>query len=195
MRGVLLLLVFSVAADKPQVVNGTSGARSDCLDLQAGGLVVREGEVGSAFGTYQLPKGKRQLTYFVLVKHRLAAGNPLTWVDETTARDDGGSSKSTLTQEDRTLQLDYQLTLESTKKVGREALVVNGKPVDLSRGRVLLVDLTVSPPRVEQRKVDLPAEVASAATKRAAEELARQVIAALEKKDRKCKEFVEAATR
>lgn len=195
----MLALLLAVAlrpdegADKAQVIQGTSGSRSDKLELHAGGLVVREDEVGAAFGTYRVGKGKAQLTYFVLFKHRLAAETPLDWSEETSAEGDGASSKQVLAIDGKSLVIEYQLRLEA-KRQPRRALTVNKKPVELAKGRVLLVDLTVNPPRWEQRRADLPGDVGETMTRKEAEELVRKALASATR-DSKVREFVEAASR
>jgi hypothetical protein len=179
---------------KTQFIQGTSGSRTDSLEIHAGGLVVREGEAGSAFGTLRAGKGKRRLSYFVVFKHRLNGEGKSDFTEEATAEDAGGESKQTLTIDGKVLRLEYKVKLDpGTKKVASETLVVNGKSVDVSGGRVFLVDLTTSPPKWEQRKLNLPDDVAEVTSKKAAEELTRKVLASLAKQDRKAKAFVESA--
>ena len=194
----LLLAAALFAGPEPvepaQVVQGASGARSESLEVHAGGLVAREGEVGATFGLVQAGKAKRQVSYFVLFKHRLNAATPLESSEETAVEGDAGTSKQSLTTDGKSLQIDYQVQLDSaTKKVSRESLTVNAKAVELGRGRVLLVDLTASPVRWEQRKVDLPADAGEATSARASEELVRKALAEAAKKDRKIKDFCESA--
>lgn len=193
----LLLALFvcpDQKMDKGQVIQGTSGSRSDSLELHAGGLVVREDEIGTAFGTYRVGKGKSQLTYLVLFKHRLGSETPLEWSEETSAESDSASSKQVLAIDGKSLVIEYQLRLEP-KKSPRRTLTLNKKPVELSKGRVLLVDLTVNPPRWEQRRADLPGDVGETMSKKAAEELVRKVLASVTAKDSKVKEFAEAGSR
>jgi hypothetical protein len=191
-----LLILGGQAGEKLQKIQGTSGSRTDSLELHSGGLVVREGSAGAAFGTMRAGKGKRQLSYFVVFKHRLGGEGKSDFTEEATAEDAGGDSKHSLTIDGKTLQMAYTVKLDvDSKKVSRETLTVNRKSVDLARGRVFLVDLTASPPKWEQRKLNLPAEVGEATSKKAAEELVKKVLASLIKEDRKLKAFVEAAAK
>lgn len=184
------------AAQKAEVIQGASGARSEGLEVHAGGLVVRQGEAGAAFGTMRLGTLQRQVAYFVVLKHRLGPGSPLELSEEASCDGTTGSGKQAIAIAGNSLLIDYLVRLEEKGKgPGQETLAVNGKNVDLARGRVLLVDLTANPPRWEQRKVDLPSEVNEVASKKGAEELARKVLGELVKKDRKTREFVEAARR
>ena len=193
----VLLMVVAVAAqagERTEVVQGTSGSRSEALEVRAGGLVVRSGEAGSAFGSVQAGTAKRQLSYFVIFKHRLGGEGRMEWSEETTMDGNTGHSKQVVTIDGSTLRIEYRVEVdEKTKKVAKESLTINKKAVDVSRGRVFLVDLTVSPPRWEQRKASLPAGVGEASGKKAAEELVQKVLAGLSKQDRKVKEFLEAA--
>jgi hypothetical protein len=191
---VVLLLVGAQAAEKMQVIQGTSGSRSDALEIHSGGLVLREGSAGAAFGTVRAGTGKRQLSYFLVIKHHLGGEGKSDFNEETTVESVEGESKQSLTIDGKSVQVEYKVKVDSvSKQPSRETLTVNRKPVDVARGRVLLVDLTVSPPKWEQRKLSLPGEVALASSKKAAEELAKKVLASLAKQDRKVKAFVDAA--
>jgi hypothetical protein len=65
----------------------------------------------------------------------------------------------------------------------------------VAKGRVFLVDLTKSPVTWEQHKLNLPAEVPLATTKKAARQLTRKVLASLTKQSAKVKSFVESAAK
>jgi hypothetical protein len=189
----VLMLCALCVADKAEVILAPTGSKSDQFEVQAGGLVLREGEAGAAFGTVRVGKGKRQFTYFLVVKHDLGKAEKTDFTEEANADDTDGDSKQILSLDGRSVEVVYKVRVESGKKV-RETLTVNRKPIDLSKGRVLLVDLTAATPRWEQRKSDLP-EGAEAANKKAAEELAKKVLAGLAKQDRQSKDFIDKAGR
>jgi hypothetical protein len=194
MQRLVIAILLLMQADKAQVIQGTAGSRATNFEIHTGGLVVREGEAGAAFGTIQIGKAREQLSYFVLLKHSLSASNALEWSEETTAEDTIGSSKQTLALEGKSLQMDYEVRLAAkSARISRESMTINQKSVDLARGRLILVDMTANPPRWEQRKVDLPTEVTATTSKKAAEDLVRKVLASTTKQDRKVKEFVDAA--
>jgi hypothetical protein len=65
-----------------------------------------------------------------------------------------------------------------------ETLSVNGKAVDIGKGRVFVADLTAGPVKWEQKKLKLPAEVPDTADKKDAEALANKVLASLGKQDK-----------
>src|SRR5262245_37673780 len=125
----VFLLLCQEGAEKAQVIQGTSGARSDSLEVHAGGIVVREGDVGAAFGTFQIGKAKPQLSYFVLFKHHMSAETPLEWSEESVAEGDTGASKQHLAIEGKSLTIEYQLRLEA-KKPALQTLTLNKKPVE-----------------------------------------------------------------
>jgi hypothetical protein len=193
LHGLAMIFALGAAEEKMELIQGTSGSRTGQLEVHAGGLVVREGSAGSVFGTVRAGKGKRQLSYFVVVKHRLGGDGKQATNEEATAENSEGESKQTLTIDGKSLQIDYKVKLDGDRKVSRETIVVNGKTVDVAKGRVFLVDLTKSPPTWKQHKLNLPAEVASATTRKAAEELTRKVLASLTKQNPEVKSFVESA--
>lgn len=190
----LALAVTDQGTEQAQVIQGTTGARSDRLELHAGGLVAREGEVGAAFGTYRVGKGKPQLAYLVLFKHRLGPETPLERSEETSADGDAASSKQALVLDGVRLVIEYQLHLDA-KGPPRRTITLNRKAIEPTKGRVLLVDLTVNPPRWEQRRGNLPLDVGETMSKKSAEELVRKLLSTLAAKDSKVKEFVDAASR
>src|SRR5262249_29182189 len=160
-------LILLMSAEKVQVVQGTTGSRADGLEIHAGGLVAREGEAGAAVGTVEGGKRKKQLRYFIVFKHRLAADGAVEFSGEADAAENLAESKEEVSVDGKTLKIEYRLTLEAKgSPISKETLVLNGKSVDLARGRVLLVDLTAAAIRWEQRKVDLPAEIGATATKK-----------------------------
>jgi hypothetical protein len=190
----LLLAVGGSSQGKIELVQGASGSRNDAMELHSGGLVVREGLAGSAFGTVRVGKGKRQLSYFAVLKHRLG-GEGNTATKEAVMLEGGeGESKQTVTIDGKTLQVDYKVNLDpATKKLSREMLTINDKSVDVAKGRVFLVDLTASPPTWQQLGVSLPADVAETSSKKSAEALVKKVLASLAKQEKKAKTFIDAA--
>jgi hypothetical protein len=189
----LALFLLLPLADKAELIQGTAGSRSDALSLQAGGVVLREGGPGAAFGTIQAGKAKRQLAYYLVVRHRYPGEGKTESNEDVTAEGLTGTARHTLTVNGNSLVVSYSIKLgEGTKKPKEEKLSLGGKAVDLTRGRVFLVDMTVSPPRVEQRKLDLPAEVGDLSARKAAGELERRVTASLIKQAREVKTFLSA---
>ena len=184
----LTLFLALVCAERAEVIQGTTAARSDSIELHTGGLVVREGEAGIAFGSLRLARGKRVPAYVLVLDHRLGGEGKSRFDDVASAEDGKAEAKQTITIDGHTLALVYPVTLEA-RKPAQESLTLEGKAIDLSRGRVFLVDMKSSPPRWEQRKVELPAEVDAATSKKAAASLAAKLLAHLRDKDRRVKEF------
>jgi hypothetical protein len=183
-------------ADKASLIEGTTGASSGDLEVQTGGLVLREGEVGSAFGTVRKASKTRKLAYYVLFKHSFTSRSKSNTSEEATAVDDKARGSQELELDGKKLTVLYKIEVDlRARKVLREELTLNGKTINLARGRVFLVDMTVNPPKWQQKKLKLPAEVADAQDRKSAEELARRVVAALVKQDRKVKAFVAEAGR
>jgi hypothetical protein len=189
----MVLLLLAGGDDKSELIQGTSGSSNDVLELYPGGLVVREGSAGAAFGTVRVGKGKRQMAYFAVLKHRLGTDSKSDAKESLMLDDTEGESKQTVTIDGKTLQVDYKVTLDrATKKLVRETLTINEKSVEIGKGRVFLVDLTASPPTWKQLAATLPAEVPEATSKKSAEALAKKVLSSLAKQE-KARAFIEAA--
>jgi hypothetical protein len=181
-------------AERMEVVQGTTAARSDAVELHTGGLVVREGEAGVAFGSVRLGKGKRQPAYLLILKHRLGGEGKSDFDDSASAEAGAAEARQAITIDGKTVRLAYKIEVdEKTLKVSREGLTLNGKAIDLSRGRVFLVDLEGKTPHWEQRKVDLPAEVDAGTSKKAATALGRKLLGHARAKDERVKKFAESA--
>jgi hypothetical protein len=185
----LLLCGLLLFEDKAETIQAPTGSKSAQLEVQSGGLVLRDGEAGAAFGTVRVGKGKRQLSYFLVVKHELGKAEK-TEFDEGAEADNKKGKTNQRIAVDRVVEIVYEIRL-GEKEAG-ETLTINSKAQDLKKGRVFLLDLTGEAPRWEQRKIDLPAEV-EANNKKATEELAKKVLASVAAKDKKAKEFIDKA--
>lgn len=192
----MFALLVLLLAEKAEFVQGTAGSRSDSLALQAGGVVLRDGGPGAAFGTIQVGKGKRQLAYYLVIRHRHPGEGKTNSSEDVSVEGSSGSARQTLTVNGNSLVLSYAVTLApGAKNAPEEKFTLGGKEVALSRGRVFLVDMVVSPPRVVQRKLDLPTEVGDLSASKAAGELEKRVTAALIKRDREVRAFLAAGGR
>lgn len=181
------------ASGKMAVVQGTTGSRCDALEVRAGGLVVREGEAGAAFGNVCVGSAGRQWSYFILFKHSLGCEGRMEWSEETATEMTGGRCKQSVAIDGKKLQVEYHV--ESAGDKVKESLRINDTAADLGRGRIFLVDLTTYPPTWEQRKAGLPQEVKRAATRREALEAVQQVLASLRRLDRRAGQFLADAGR
>jgi hypothetical protein len=182
---IFLALAGTARGEDVALLQGTSGSKSGDFEVRAGGLVVREGAPGSAFGTVRKGGKKQELSYFVVFKHRLALAGKTDCSEETNADDREATTTQTIALDDKKLVIAYKITYDSkTKKVLSETLSVNGKAVDIARGRVFVADLTAGPVKWEQKKLKLPADVPDTADKKDAEALANKVLASLGKQDK-----------
>jgi len=189
-----LVLAGSVSgADKLEVIQGTTGSSSDKLVVHAGGLVLRESEPGVAFGWVKLGKGKRQLSYVVIFKHRLGGAGKNDFSEDVKADEGVGESKQTVIVDGRKLEVVYKVMLDKAGKVTKETLTVNAKSVDVARGRVLLVELTTNQPKWEQKKLKLPDGVEDTTVKKTTEALARSLLTSFAKQDKKTRTFIDEA--
>jgi hypothetical protein len=187
----LALALSSVALGGVSITNGTAGSKSKHLEVHAGGLVLASDEPGAAFGTVKVGKGKRVLSYFVILRHNLEGSGESDFSEDTQTGDDKGQSKQSIKVDGKKVELAYTVELDPrTRTARKETLSVNGKAVNVAKGRVFLVDLTTSPPKWEQKDLKLPDEVDLLGEKKAATELAKTVIQSLAKQDKKVAAFL-----
>jgi hypothetical protein len=184
------------AREPASLVQGTSGAKAGMVEVHAGGLVLRQGSAGSAFGTVRKGKGKLGLSYFVLLRSNYNADSSVDSSEEVQAETNKASSKQVVGVDGSKLTIAYAVEIDRrTKAVLRETLTVNGTSVDLARGRVLLVDLRGGTPKWQQKNLTLPAEVPDTGDKKATLALAQKVSASLVRQDKSVRAFVAAAGR
>jgi hypothetical protein len=187
----LLLCGLLFFEDRAETIQAPTGSKSAQLEVQAGGLVLRDGEAGAAFGTVRVGKDKRKLSYFIVVKHELGKAEKAEFNEDAELDNKKGKTKQTLSLDGKSVEIVYEVRL-GDKEPG-ETVTINKETYDpKKKGRVFLLDLTGETPRWEQRKIDLPAEV-GASNKKATEELAKKVLASVAAKDKKAKEFIEKA--
>jgi hypothetical protein len=194
----LVLLGGACAAradDKATLVRGVTGGNNGIVEVQAGGLALREGEVGGAFGTVQLASGKRRFSYFVVLKHGLNGETGTSTSEKSRVTRTTGESTQVVGVGDSKLTIAYRVQLDGRKALGKETLTVNGKAVDAAKGRVLVVDMTARPPTWGQLKVELPAEVPDASEPKAAAALVKRTLAELAKKNKPLRAIIQPAGR
>lgn len=188
----MVFLVLLAVGEKAALVQGVWGASTPLVEAKAGGVVAREGQAGAAFGTLRVGKGKPGLPFFAVLRHGLGGGGPSDSSEDVRVEDRAVTMKHVLTLDGKSLTLVYaaEVSADGTK-LTRESLSVNGKAADLSKGRVLLIDLTAEPMHWEAKKVTLPAEVGPAKDAKAAEDVARSVLAEIIKQDAAARAFVQ----
>jgi hypothetical protein len=193
-----VLLGWACAAradDKASLLHGASGGNNGTLEVLAGGLALREGEVGGAFGTVQLGTGKRRFSYFAVIKHGLNGDTGTSTSEQARVGVGSGESTQVIGIGDRKVTIAYRVKLDGRKTVSKETLTVNGKEVDAAKGRVLVVDLTAQPPTWGQMKVALPAQVPDVSEPKAAAALVKRTLAELAKQNKPLRAVIEPAGR
>jgi hypothetical protein len=157
---VLLACAPGEAADN-ELRHGGGYCESEGFWISGLNLCLRRDTPGVAFGMVRPPRGDAAYAYLVLIKgdekrrHFPDYGSRV----ET----DGKTATDTFHLGINGTRVDvrYGATIDprDVTKLG-ETLTINGKPVDVRAGRVLLVDLSGAEPRWQQVRVALPARPA-----------------------------------
>jgi hypothetical protein len=191
-----LAVVGAGQPDKASIVTGASGGGDDNLRVHAGGLVLIEGTPGVGYGTVAKFGGQRELTYVIVFKHDFKAVSQSQCGGESSSDGSKGKAKQVIDLDDRKFTIVYQIEIDTKNKtVQSESLTINDKNVDVAKGRVFLVDLTVQPPKWEQKKLDLPAELDDDASTTGAKKIAAKALDKLGKQDKKVRAFIKEASR
>ena len=90
------------------------------------------------------------------------------------------------------IEASYRVELNETRTaVANESLTIGGKPVDITSGRVFLLDLTTNPQVYRQMNVELPAVPTKLESEEDAERAAEAIRKSLESQDSDIKAFLE----
>lgn len=189
-----VFFLLALASERMEVVQGTTAARSETLEVHGGGLVVRDGEAGVAFSSLRVGKGKRQPAFVIVFRHNLLGEGKSEFDDSCSADEAKAEARQAITVNGKAIRIEYKATLDPrSKRLARETLTVNGETVDLTRGRVLLVDLEATAVTTRQRKIDLPTDVDAATGRKAAAILSGKLLAHLRGKDNEVRKFLDLA--
>jgi hypothetical protein len=191
----LLALAGVARAQTASFIQGTSGAKVGNWEVQAGGVVLRQGSAGSAFGTVRKGAPTHTFSYFLVLKHRYGSCSKVDASEKADTTEKKATTKQLLTIDGNKLTIGYQIDFDlAAKRAVRESITINGKAVNVAKGRVLLVDMTANPPKWQQKNLELPAVGPTAVTEeKAAEALTRKVFEALGKKDKDVRAFIAGA--
>ena len=161
------------------------------LWVSAGSHWIVEGQPGVVFGMLKAPNTARRFTYFVVFKHDFPASS-CSAPSSVSGGGRGFTSIQEIEVSGNKLQIVHKADFEPQETPDlKESFEVDGKPVDLSGGRVFLVDLTAEPPGVKQRDVDLPEELPDPTSSvKTVETLARQTLAAIREQDKDVDSFL-----
>lgn len=163
-----------------EMVRGGGITESNGYWFQAGGLFLQKGSPGVLFGSAKAPDGDRELKYVVIFKHRATGGSS---IESPSNISDQGMDRRQITIADgvnidgKGVRLTLEIEIDSTNNVvKREELTFDGKKIDLSRGRLFLVDLTGGTTTWEQVQVTLPGKPPDPTETKNALELSKRVL-------------------
>jgi hypothetical protein len=168
----MLAVVFfltSVAAGQEKhrfaVGGGLSSHLTGSLTVSHGHAYFVEDEPGILFGGIQDEAGQWKLNYLVLVKQRgkptstIEHGNPDPAVssDSSDGIERRLNFKERLRIDESVLDFSYRARIDlRTNLLTNEQFSVNEKPMQVKKGRVIIVDMTAAPIHVQQLDAELP---------------------------------------
>ena len=157
---------FAAEQNKPILTNrGVTHSLTNSLTVSHGHAYVVAGQPGFLYGGVQDDAGKWKLNYLILVKHHATAKSSVDHRDpEPTVSSDSSDGverrlnfKQRLRIDDVTLDYSYRSRIDlATNVLSNEQFTVQGKPMQVKRGRIFMIDMTVAPIHCQQVNVDLP---------------------------------------
>jgi len=186
---VLVLVIAVVVGGCPRpdhVKMFGGGAGSDDLWVSSGDAVWREGAGGTvALAQSRKPQAGYQIPFLLFIK----ADDPKTWPNVTgsaACEGERGTIAMAITLGSDRVEVRYTLVA-----AGTETLAIDGKPYDVTAGRVFLIDLRGPSEKVTQRAVALPADVPRFETAEVFDAVVEQALAAVKQGDDATRRFIE----
>jgi hypothetical protein len=138
------------------------GGGGQCGDVSVAGgcTVVPQDAPGVAFGVMQAPKKKPTFTYFIVFKSNFGTKGTTTRFSNR-ANTVNGAFRGEFSALVNAASLSVVQTMNpaGAGKIKNETLSICGQKYDPAKGRVFIVDLTSTPPTVEQQKTALPKDL------------------------------------
>ena len=133
---------------------------NDRVSLTGGNLVVLPPDPGIFFGTVRRPDEERQFTYVVYFEYEVSAellDDPIKVESHTDSEGSTMATHNSLSIGEKRIEAVYRLEFDDTMTtIERESLTLNGDVVDVSLGRVFLMDLAEDDPDYQQIQSELP---------------------------------------
>ena len=174
---------------------------SDTLGISSKTLVAVPPKPGVLFSTVRKLGGQEEFAYLILFKY----GRRIRQHSTSIVRRGGSPAVCKLDHfgkwaetpaefkvNGKPIEASYRVELNETRTaVANESLTIGGKPVDITSGRVFLLDLTTNPQVYRQMNVELPAVPTKLESEEDAERAAEAIRKSLESRDSDIKAFLE----
>lgn len=189
-----LFLVASPVQAQEILIGGGGGVEGDGFSIQAGSIYLAVGEPGILAGATKKRISEYELFYLIVFKHKATDGSQVNHSAQTESSD-GGSFHSKLEQSlemhGQKLLLNKAFEIDTaTGMVKSEEATINGQKVDLSKGRLFLVDFTGDKLTWKQVNGKLPTKVGSLGDLDGVRKLAKQVREEMPKESTDVQEFL-----
>lgn len=168
----VLLVVAAIAAvsyfpeksDGPFMIGGGAVVSNDDWRFSSGSLYLQKNEPGVLFGMHEDPKGNRELSYVVLFRHNASDSTSVGRPEKSGLSFDGhvATSRSGIALDGNEVRLDLEVQLDD-HRLGIESTKasINGNQIDYSKGRLILVDLTLDGGKFQQVDAKFPTDLPS----------------------------------
>ena len=177
-----------------KIVARGSRSFSGNLGVSGGSLVVVAPKPGIYFGTVRKPGGPEQFTYLILFRYgRPKSQGSSRGIESRCTSDSRGTAetKDAIELDGKRIEAAYRIELNETlTAVANESLAIGEKSVDMTAGRVFLIDLTAETPTYQQKNVELPAIPSQLESTEDVERLAEAIRKSLESQDPEIKAFL-----
>jgi hypothetical protein len=172
-----------------EIVSGGGSSESDGFWISTPSIRSRQDGPGVAFGLVQPPGSPKGYSYLLLIKG--IEGKPSGYSGTCTTDGRAASSSLQLDVGGAKLQLVYRMELDpKNRKAASETLTVNGKAVDLAKGRVLLISLAGKDFAWLQEAVELPRMPTAPRTVEEIEALAKEHVKRLRQESKAVRAFL-----
>jgi hypothetical protein len=176
--------------DNEMVIGGGSG-EANGLWASGPSWVVRRNAPGVSVGLMQTPRKERRFAYVLIVKgdekrKELAQQESNCEVNGSTA-----VSKGMIEIANKKATFEYTVKIDPAGKLPPvETFTLNGKAIDVAKGRVLLVDLSAERVSWQQQAIQLPSPALWHSETKFVEAQAKQLVEQFRRDSKEVREFL-----
>lgn len=169
------------------LILGEGGASSDKLSVTNGNVVQKENQPGIALAFVTKPSESKDFAYFVVFSHDFPNGGM-----HTQSSSDGLTARTEHTIEAFGSECNVEYLVKLTRDgamVSTETISIAGETYDVSKGKLFLVDMKVTPATVVQINIDLPSAIPDLKETQAVEKFGEETLDELRKANMTVDEF------
>jgi len=159
--GLFLVLIaqgtFADELRENEAIVGGGSSEADGLWVSGPSVYLRKNSPGLVVGMMRVPGKERSISYALIIKGEKSRSELARYDSQCGVSGSTANSKGFLEIANKKVAFEHTLKLDSQgKKPSQEVLSINGTEIEVGKGRVVLVDMSVEKVTWKQVRIDLP---------------------------------------